>query len=56
MYELTREWSGGVTQSETARNLAAGAVASMVSQTIMTPVDVISQRLMVRPPPAALNE
>ena len=47
-YEMLRAHSAEHVASEPLRNFIAGAVASLVSQTILVPADVISQRMMVQ--------
>ena len=53
--EATKAWTYSQAESATpnqataaaAANFAAGGTASLITQTVIVPVDVISQRLMV---------
>nr|CCA17214.1 Mitochondrial Carrier (MC) Family putative [Albugo laibachii Nc14]CCA23689.1 Mitochondrial Carrier (MC) Family putative [Albugo laibachii Nc14] len=48
VYEMTRSFVRVKCQvSDTASNLFGGAVASLISQTVVVPLDIVSQRLMV---------
>ncbi|XP_069041581.1 solute carrier family 25 member 44-like [Lepisosteus oculatus] len=47
-YELTRQLAGRHTGSNALKSLLAGAAASLVSQTLTVPIDVVSQHLMMQ--------
>ncbi len=47
VFELSRHFSGTYTQNEFLRNFFPGAVASLVSQSVVVPADMVSQRMMV---------
>ena len=50
-----RKWTPNEATSAAAANFVAGATASLVTQSVVVPIDVISQRLMVAGDPPTLG-